>query len=267
MDISDILYTPISTSPYPADFNVNELRQWAADVYPQWEKYPIQLHQIDGSVMDLKKPHFVNNMQEHYGENYAWDVTRGMTKGKYQNDFDKLFPNFIEWICSTYELQPEDLFGFLFIAMRPNPAREQWHEDHDSFGYRFYLDLPDGNDNPLMLWPTKKKYESNMELRNDVFSIDPSVIDGNYAWRKGFVTEQICQKEKVKAPYPENITAYYLNNKSTLHSVQWNKPHPDRLTGFVEVKENTPGMREKHNDFIKRCAEKYNDYVVRWSND
>jgi hypothetical protein len=267
MDISDILYTPISTSPYPDDFNLNEFRKWAADVYPQWEDKPIRLPQADGTVMDIKKPYYVNNMQEHYGENYAWDVTRGILKGKYLNDFDVKFPSLLNWMCKTFELQPEDLDGLIFISMRPDPIREQWHEDHDAFGYRFYLDLPDGDVNPLVLMPMKQIYKTKAHLRAEIYTLDPTAGDGAYAYKNKNLMNVLTQGRVVKAPYPKNLSAYYLNNFSTLHSVQWNKPDPLRLTGFIEVKENIPGILEKHNDFIKRCAEKYNDYVVRWSND
>ena len=265
MNLQNILYTPISTSPYPNDFNVDDLRDWAASVYPQWEKKPLLIPKEDGTMIDLKKPHYVNPMQNHYGERYAWDVTRGANNGKFLDGFKERFPSLVNWLMQTFDFEEDDLQGILLISMRPNPVKEQWHEDHDLFGYRFYLDLPDGDDNPLILQPLKQKFEDKTSLYRHLLKkmdIDKDLEKYEYS---EYFRNLIAQDKIIKAPYPPGLSAYYLNNCSALHTVQWNKPHPKRLTGFVELKERKPGLKEKHIELIKRSVEKYKPYIVEWS--
>jgi len=264
MNLRNILYTPISTSPYPKDFDLHDFREWAASVYPQWIKKPVVLPDGNGNLIDLKKPHYVNSMQNHFGEKYAWDVTRGAHNGKFIDGFKERFPSLIHWFMKTFDFEEDDIQGILFISMRPDPEKEQWHEDHDSFGYRFYLDLPDGNDNPLILQPLKENFEDKNSLYANLYKHDPEISINKYMYTEKF-RKLIAQNKTLKAPYPEGLTAYYLNNNSSLHTVQWNKPHPDRLTGFIELKEDKPGLREKHIALIKKSVEKYKPYVVEWS--
>lgn len=234
----DILYTPLDVPDLPSSFDIEKLERWMKNVYPQKE-----LHSTIWTSNAI------------LGEKYPWDLTfahysnnRDINFGWIDN-FDKEFPELVEYFTKSFNINEEDIGVITFLPMRENfTGLGFWHSDVDETGIRLYFanELPEKN--PLLIMPTKEAYTSRPKFqavetpREEMFRVDKI---------------QECKILK-------STQAYYLNNVRAVHSPLINEPCK-RISSFITPRWNTlDKFKEGTKDLIVNSAIKYKDFSIMW---
>jgi hypothetical protein len=237
----DILYTPLDVPDLPENFNVEKLETWIKNVYPQ--------KQVNEAVWTSVKV---------LGETYPWDLTFAhYTDNKnnsygWLNNFDKEFPELVDYFLKAFNLDYDDIGVITFLPMRQEKTGLGfWHSDIDETGLRIYFDNELPEENPLLIMPTnipfiKRPHEllkAVEEPRKDMFQVDKQLV----------------------CPVLKRTQAYYINNVRAVHSPYINKPCR-RISCFITPKWNTlESVKNKTKDLIVQSAIKFKNHAILWS--
>lgn len=237
----DILYTPLDVPDLPNKFSVEKLELWIQKVYPQ--------QQLKDAVWTSVKT---------LGENYPWDLTFAHYTDNHNNsvgwlnNFDKEFPELVEYFLKAFGLAYEDIGVITFLPMRQKKTGLGfWHSDIDETGLRLYLENELPEENPLLIMPTIYPF---FKRPNELFkSIEEPMAD-------------IFQTNKqLVCPILKKTQAYYLNNIRAVHSPYVNKPCK-RISCFITPKWNTlESVKNKTKNLIVNSAIKFKDHSILWS--
>jgi hypothetical protein len=229
MEPIDICYTPLDIPKRP-DVDISKFLSWAQSVYPQSCK--------TGS----------SNAEDVIGEEYPWDLVWGAFNGTWIDNFDKEFPELVEYCYSAFNIRRHELGGAIFLPVRKSVKGVSfWHNDVDPTGFRFYLECEHYNDNPLLLRKTKIPYTDR----------EPIVISLNG-------DDDRLQKEIFNCKMTDPHMAYYLNNIRSVHAPSVNVSGI-RIAGFITVKKPYQNIVQKRTrDMIVASAIKFKDYAIIW---
>jgi hypothetical protein len=236
MDRREILYSPLITPPIPLDLDISKLEEWIINVHPQ-------------KMIDLAFSS--SRAHRELKEKYPWNLTFAKFKNLgYLDNFEILFPQFIEHLCVSFDVEEKDMGVIVFLPVKKGLiGRGFFHSDNDMGGLRMYLINENPDINPLLVIPTKKCYETRPYDFKPVF--EPG--------------DPILQDIILKARLPPTASAFYLNNIRAVHAPEINVPSKRIAVTIVGNPEEK--IIKKTQQLLERSVEKYKDYVLRWSND
>lgn len=236
MDRREILYSPLTTPSLPLDLDISKMEEWISKVHPQ-------------KMIDLAFSS--SRAHKELKEKYPWNLSFAKFKNLgYLNDFETLFPQFIEHICLSFDIEERDIGVIVFLPVKTSMlGRGFFHSDNDMGGLRMYLVNENPDINPLLIIPTKEPYETRPYDFKPVFEPKDSIL----------------QDRILKAKLPSTASAFYLNNIRAVHAPEINVP--SRRIAVTIVGNPEEKIIKKTQKLLEKSVEKYKDYVLRWSKD
>lgn len=231
MEPKDILYTPLNVEV--PQFDIPKLREWMAKNSKQSLN-----DRADGS---LRTPRSL----------YPWNISYGMIERKWAGNFDKEFPDMVQFLYDGFNIKPEDMYALVFLPSKPDFVGVGfWHADPDETGLRIYLDNDDGDKDFLLMKRTKRKLLSRRELGN--------IPDNG-------ISPRFCDEIITPKLYKPS-QAFYLNNVCAIHSAQIHRKNATRIAILPLLNEyHRPWKHPKVlNDLIISSAETFKDFAIYW---
>jgi hypothetical protein len=227
MDLLDILYTPIDNSQI-LKTDVSSVRKWIDNNY-------------HSQVVENRK----DGKERTEEKIYPWYTTYCRINYRWQDDFNKLFPEIVDYICESLRIPESMLFSILLLPLKEDHIGARfWHADPDVNGLRFYLENDD-TDNFLLIKPTKEPFMTQQGVDMSNFSWD-NIQDRTYS---------------AKMLKPNQF--FYLNNIRAIHVVNSNKIASQRIAVLVTI-DRTLDKFPPLKDLIINSAKKYKDYSILW---
>jgi hypothetical protein len=229
MEPIDICYTPLDIPNRP-DIDMSKFLNWVKNVYPQPCK-DVAVH-----------------AEKDFNVDYTWDLVFGASDGKWQNDFDKEFPELAEYCYKAFGIYRHELATAVFLPVRETiQGVSFWHNDVDMTGFRFYLECEHHEKNPLLLRKTVEKYDQHIGI------VVP--LNGD---------DDRLQKEAHICKMTDPHMSFYLNNIRAVHAPTVYVPGI-RIAGFVTVKKTfADNVLKRTRDLIVSSANKYKDHAILW---
>jgi hypothetical protein len=229
MEPIDICYTPLDI-PIRPDIDMIKFMAWIKKVYPQ----PCKETEI--------------HSEKTIGKDYTWDLVFGASKGLWQNDFDKEFPELAKYCYEAFNIKRYELNTVLFLPVRSSVTGIGfWHNDIDPAGFRFYLECENYKVNPLLIRKTIEKYNT----------INSIVVPVNG-------DDNRLQKEIIDCKIPNPHMSYYLNNYRAVHAPMMTTPGI-RIAVLLTVNgQFIDSVLKRTKELIVSSAIKYKDYAVFW---
>lgn len=227
MELLDILYTPIDNS-VTLQTNVAAVRNWINNNYSN----QVVTNRKDGKESTDEKI-------------YPWYTTYCRINFQWQDNFDRLFPEIVNYICESLQVPEKYLYNILLLPLKEDHLGQRfWHADPDVNGIRFYLEN-DETEDFLLIKPTKIPYMNQTES---------NILKFN--WNQ--IQEQTYSAKMLK---PNQF--FYLNNIRSIHVVNSNKIASQRIAVLVTIDRTLDKFRPL-KDLIINSAYKYKDYSIIW---
>lgn len=227
-----ILYTPLDTPPVP-EYDLDGLLEWC-------KQKTINTQQIPGRLDSSN----VRGIQD----NYPWHIVYPRKNFEWKYGFDEQFPQLADWFGRAYGPSLDKIHDIIMLPIKSEfTGVGFWHSDPDRWGMRVYLE----NQEPgefLRMIPTEELQQGRPNFGQG--SIDP-------------VFNVELQDRVLSAKLMKSRQAFFLNSKNAVHAVVNPKPGPLRIATIVSFTLQ-PGD-DTLVELIRRSAEKYDDYVLRWT--
>lgn len=229
MEPIDICYTPLDI-PIRPNIDMHKFMEWIKKVYPQSCK-ETNIH-----------------AEKSFGDKYTWDLVFASSYGKWQNDFDKEFPELARYCYEGFNIKSYELNTVLFLPVRPSVnGIGFWHNDVDPCGFRFYIECEHYKENPLLLRKTTEQYN----------------IVNPFSIPLGEDSDKL-QKEIFNCKMTNPHMSYYLNNFRAVHAPSITIPST-RIAVLLTVKQVfVKAVLERTRDLVVSSARKYEDYAILW---
>lgn len=229
MEPIDICYTPLDI-PIRPDVDLSKFLSWVKRIYPQ----------------SCKESHF--HAEKKFGENYTWDLVFSATNGIWQDNFDKEFPEIVNYCYEAFNIKKHELNTVVFLPVRESiKGLGFWHNDRDPTGFRFYIECENHESNPLLMRKTVEKYN---EINTIVVPLNED--------------DNRLQQEIFNCKMINPHMSYYLNNYRSVHAPMMNVPGI-RIAAFITIKPAFSDIvRARTRDMIVASAIKYKDYAILW---
>lgn len=228
MDLLDILYTPIDNE-IKLQTNLTAVRAWIENNYYT----QIVENRKDGKERTDEKI-------------YPWYTTYCKIHYKWQDNFNILFPEIVNYICESLCVKESNLFNILLLPLKEDHIGQRfWHADPDVNGIRFYLEN-DEKEDFLLIKPTKIPYLDQKE--SNILKFDWSQI------------QDVTHSAKMLKPNQ----FFYLNNIRSIHVVNSKKRNSKRIAVLVtldKILDQLPAVK----NLIVSSAEKYREYSILWT--
>ena len=227
----DILYTPLDIPPAPP-IDSTRLLQWISD-------YKDQQH-----IKDRR-----DSSQVLKDQGYPWDIVYAKYNYRWYQDFDKLFPEFCEYVINGFGIPVVLVPEVIILPTKTDFAGVGfWHSDNDEWGLRFYIDNPE-TDNFLLIRPTKQAWTA----RNQQSIL--SATDDDFQPGVEYSAKLLNSRQ-----------AFYINNVRALHATNTNTELVGTTRIAVILHARTPivTMPAFVKDLIVRSAEKYKEHSIYW---
>lgn len=239
MQFENILYTPLDTDPIP-EFDVNQMYSWLQTSHVAQERWRRRIGRLTSESSGIKVT-------------YPWNISLAyfnMTgKGPgWLNDFDQQFPDLAKYFVSCFGFSFDDVGSIIMLPMKDDAAGPGfYHQDHDWYGLRLYLEFEDRDNNSLLLRKTKIPYDKQAMIQTPI-------------------DESLLQSKEVKAKILNHRYCWYINNVRACHSTFVAKPGSRRLAViFTSRFTNFDNVLPRIKELVLKSAEKYSDYVIEWS--
>jgi hypothetical protein len=228
MQLIDILYTPLDVPEMPK-IDLSKLREW---IYLN--------HQ--GQIVPNRHDGFERTPEELY----PWHTTYGNIDFKWQGGFDKKFPEFVDYVCSCFQVTPNRISHVLFLPVKDSlEGINYWHADPDKNGLRFYLENNELEDF-LLIRPTKKPYNSQEEAR----------MPNNWKWED-------IQDTTYSAKLLKPNQGFFINSVRAIHAVKSHYKNSKRLAVIISL-DNYNKFIPSVEKLIIDSALKFPDHSIIW---
>jgi hypothetical protein len=234
----NILYTPLDTKPIPS-FDIDKLYQWLDHSHKDQERWRKRISKLTSESSGVVS-------------NYPWNISIAyfnMTgKGPgWLNNFDLDFPNLTEYFLTCFNIPIDSVGSIIMLPMKTDALGPGfYHQDHDWYGLRLYLEFEDSKNNSLMIRPTKEPY-----LKQEMIQTP--------------IDESLLQKKEIRAKILSNRYAWYINNVRACHSTHVDVPGSRRLAVIYTSRfTNHDDVFPIVKDLVLRSVDKFPEYVVEW---
>ena len=235
----NILYTPLDCPPQPA-VNLTEFKSWIT-VY--WEKIAERREHLKniGKVGEDKVP------------NFPWKLTSAYTsKDGWAGDFDKQFPELSKYFFEAFDLVPSDVLSILLLPVKDDHQGQGfWHQDHDEYALRMYIDFGDPG-GKLLVKKTKLPYNKQ-----------PAISPRYYPKGQAPNIEDYLEEAVLDCKIADPKQCFFLNNVRSAHATWTSKLGVSRIAVIV-YHNGSEQVLSKIEKLVLQSAEKYKDYVLTW---
>ena len=238
MNFENILYTPLDVPTVP-NFDIDEMYQWLEESHTAQERWRRRISRFTSEGADFLV-------------SYPWNISIAyfnmIGKGPgWLNDFDKKFPQLTEHISTCFDIPIENFGSVVMLPMKSDTIGPGfYHQDHDWYGLRMYLEFEDYDVNSLFIRPTKEPYDKQ------------TMIDTP-------VDESLLQNREIKAKILNNRQCWYVNNVRACHSTYVSVPGKRRIAVLMTSRfTNHDLVFPKIKEMVMRSVGKYSEYVIAW---
>lgn len=238
MEFENILYTPLDVKNVP-DFDVDKLYKWLDKSHSEqaaWRRKISRFTSESASPIPI----------------YPWNISIAyfnmIGKGPgWLNDFNIEFPEISEHIATCFNIPIENFGSIVFLPMRSDTMGGGfWHQDHDWYGLRMYLEFEAFKENSLLLRRTKIPYTKQEMIATPV-------------------DESLLQDEELKATIIDHRQAWYVNNVRACHSTFVTLPGKRRVAVLMTSRfTNHNLVFPKIKEMVLRSIEKFPNEVLWW---
>ena len=237
----DILYTPLDTAPMP-NIDLDKMYQWLAESNKAQERFRKRINRYT-SESNSPVPIYPWNISIAYynmiGEGPGW-----------LNNFDKEFPELVNYISTCFGIDLENFGSIVMLPMKDTTEGAGfYHQDHDWYGLRLYLEFEETDKNFLLIRGTKIPYDKQ------------EMIDTP-------VDESLLQKKEHQAKILNNKQAWYVNNVRACHSTFVGAVGKRRIAVLLTSRfTNHDLVFPKIQELVMRSVDKYPDYTILWESE
>jgi len=238
MDFENILYTPLDTPPLP-NFDLDKIYHWLEVSHREQERW-------------RKKISKFTSENAGFIVNYPWNISIAyfnMTgKGPgWLNGFEEQFPEISQYISTCFDIPIENFGSVVMLPMKSTTIGAGfYHQDHDWYGLRMYLEFEDYENNSLMIRRTKVPYSKQTMIETPV-------------------NEDLLQDKEIKAKILNNRQCWYINNVRACHSTFVKEPGKKRIAVLLTSRfTNFDIVFPKVKKLVMNSVKKYTDYVIQW---
>lgn len=239
MEFENILYTPLDTGSIP-NFDINSMYEWLSTSHIAQEKWRRRIGRLTSESAGIKVV-------------YPWNISLAyfnMTgKGPgWLSDFDVKFPNLADFFTKCFGFNFEDIGSIIMLPMKEDVLGPGfYHQDHDWYGLRLYLEFEDIDNNLLLIKRTKEPYDKQSMIQTPV-------------------DENLLQQDEIPAKILNNRCCWYINNVRACHNIYVKNPGKRRLAViFTSRFTNFDNVLPKIKELVLRSAKLYPNYVVEWT--
>jgi hypothetical protein len=238
MIFENILYTPLDTKPMP-DFNIEELYNWLNISH-------------QSQISWRKKISRFTSENSNFLDSYPWNISIAyfnmFGKGPgWLDQFEIKFPQLAEYISTCFGITVDNFGSIVMLPMKSdNIGPGFYHQDHDWYGLRMYLEFEDYQSNSLYIRRTVIPYDKQ------------TMIDTP-------VDENLLQKDEIKAKILHNKQCWYINNVRACHSTYTKIPGKKRIAVLITSRfSNHDTVFPIIKDMVLKSAKKFPEYVIEW---
>lgn len=241
MNFDNILYTPLDV-PLMPNFDIDHLYKWLDDSHIIQEKWRRKI-----SKFTSENAGFIVK--------YPWNISIAyfnMTgKGPgWLNGFEEQFPQISDYISTCFGIPIENFGSIVMLPMRADTEGPGfYHQDHDWYGLRMYLEFEDYNINSLLIRRTKIPYDKQTMIETPI-------------------DESLLQSEELTAKILHNKQCWYINNVRACHSTFVKVPGKRRVAVLLTSRfTNHDLVFPTIKSLVEKSVKKYPDYVIEWKPD
>jgi hypothetical protein len=235
----NVLYTPLDCAPQP-EIDLIEFKNWIRIYWEAAGERREHLKKI-GKVGEDKVPNFPWKLTVVYNSHDGW-----------AGNFEKKFPELTDYFVKAFDLELSDIVTVLLLPVKEDhEGLGFWHQDHDDYGLRMYIDFSDPG-GKLLLKKTKLPYDTQPKISPRYFSkgLAPNIED--------FLEDDV---RECKIVDPKQC--FFLNNIRSAHATWTSKSNVSRIAVIV-YHNGSDSVLSKIEKLVLRSVEKYKDYAVTW---
>jgi len=233
----NILYTPLDCPPQP-EVNLEEFRNWIK-VY--WEE------------IAQRRAHLKNTgkVGEDKVSNFPWKLTSAYNnRDGWGGDFDKKFPELAEYFTKAFGLELSEVVNIILLPVKEDHEGQGfWHQDHDEYALRMYIDFGDP-DGKLVMKKTKIPYDNQ-----------PAISPRYFPKGEAPNIEDFLEEETFNCDIVSPKQCFFLNNVRAAHATWTSKLGVSRIAVIV-YHNGSNEVLSKIEKLVMRSIEKYKDHVL-----
>jgi hypothetical protein len=233
----NILYTPLDCPPQPK-IDLEEFRSWIK-VY--WEE------------IAKRREHLKNTgkVGEDKVSNFPWKLTSAYNnKDGWGGNFNKKFPELAEYFTSAFGLELSEVVNIILLPVKEDhEGLGFWHQDHDEYALRMYIDFGDP-DGKLVMKKTKIPYDNQ-----------PAISPRYFPKGEAPNIEDFLEDEILNCDIVDPKQCFFLNNVRSAHATWTSKLGVSRIAVIV-YHNGSDAVLSKIEKLVLRSIEKYKDHVV-----